>query len=49
MAEFNLDGWELREIKSAPVTESELAEMYKLTNSYGHCSARNLLRLKPEK
>ena len=34
MAEFNLDGWELREIKSAPVTESELAEMYKLTNSY---------------
>jgi arsenate reductase-like glutaredoxin family protein len=34
MAEFNLDGWELREIKSAPVMESELAEMYKLTNSY---------------
>ncbi|MGX9985639.1 arsenate reductase family protein [Soonwooa purpurea] len=34
MAEFDLNGWELREIKSEPVTTEELAEMYKLTNSY---------------
>ncbi|AQX06013.1 arsenate reductase family protein [Elizabethkingia meningoseptica] len=34
MAEFNLEGWEHREIKANPVNEAELAEMYKRTNSY---------------
>ena len=31
---FNLSNWELREIKSKPVTPEELAEMYVLTKSY---------------
>lgn len=34
MAEFDLSDWELREIKSKPVTTEELAEMYQLTQSY---------------
>lgn len=34
MAERNLEGWELREIKSEPVTEDELAEMYEKSKSY---------------
>ena len=34
MEKYDLSGWELREIKSKPVTEEELAEMYKLTKSY---------------
>lgn len=34
MAEFDLSEWELREIKSKPVSEEELAEMYQLTQSY---------------
>ncbi|MFW2135873.1 arsenate reductase family protein [Chryseobacterium sp. TY4] len=34
MAEFDLSDWELREIKSAPVTKEELTEMYNLTKSY---------------
>ncbi|WP_343664100.1 arsenate reductase family protein [Chryseobacterium mucoviscidosis] len=34
MAEFDLKDWELREIKKAPVTKEELAEMYEKTKSY---------------
>lgn len=34
MAEFDLSDWDLREIKSAPVTKEELAEIYNLTKSY---------------
>lgn len=34
MAEFDLSNWELREIKSKPISEEELAEMYQLTQSY---------------
>ena len=34
MAHYDLSGWELREIKSKPVTEEELNEMYKQTKSY---------------
>lgn len=34
MGEHNIEGWELREIKSNPVTEAELAEMHALTHSY---------------
>ncbi len=32
--EINTEGFELREIKSEPITEDELAEMYQLTKSY---------------
>ena len=31
---FNLSDWELRELKSAPITEEELAQMYAQTKSY---------------
>ena len=31
---FDLSNWDLREIKSKPVTPEELAEMYVLTKSY---------------
>lgn len=34
LAQFDLTGWEIREIKKEPVTESELAEMYEKTQSY---------------
>ncbi|EJL72724.1 arsenate reductase family protein [Chryseobacterium populi] len=34
LAQFDLTDWELREIKKEPVTQEELAEMYKKTQSY---------------
>jgi arsenate reductase-like glutaredoxin family protein len=34
MSSFDLSDWELREIKSEPVTEKELDEMYQKTKSY---------------
>ena len=34
MSEFDLSDWELREIKSQPITEQELTEMYEKTGSY---------------
>lgn len=34
LSQFDLKNWELREIKSEPVTENELAEMYEKTKSY---------------
>jgi arsenate reductase-like glutaredoxin family protein len=34
LAQFDLAGWEIREIKKDPVTGNELAEMYGKTNSY---------------
>jgi len=34
LAQFDLTGWEIREIKKEPVTGEELAEMYEKTRSY---------------
>jgi arsenate reductase len=34
LKEVNTDGFEQQEIKSNPVTDSQLAEMYALSNSY---------------
>lgn len=34
MSEFDLTDWDLREIKSQPLTEEELAAMYEKTSSY---------------
>lgn len=34
MTPLDLSDWELREIKSQPLTEEDLGEMYKLTGSY---------------
>ena len=34
LKQFDLSGWELREIKTEPITKEELAEMYQKTKSY---------------
>jgi len=34
LAQFNLKGWELREIKKEPITKEELEEMHEKTKSY---------------
>ena len=34
MSPLDLEGWELREIKSQPITEDELEEMHARTKSY---------------
>ena len=34
LKEVNTDGFEIQEIKSNPVTDTQLAEMYALSNSY---------------
>ncbi|WP_435523592.1 arsenate reductase family protein [Chryseobacterium indoltheticum] len=34
LAQFDLSDWEKREIRKEPITQEELEEMYKLTNSY---------------
>jgi len=34
LGQFNLSGWELREIKKEPITEEELEAMYEKTQSY---------------
>lgn len=34
MSEFNLESWQLRELKSENVSESELNEMHRFTQSY---------------
>lgn len=34
LKKFNLKNWELREIKINPITNEELEEMHRITNSY---------------
>lgn len=43
---FDLSDWELRELKSAPVTEEELAAMYQLTKSYEALFSRRSTQIK---
>lgn len=43
---FDFSGWELRELKSTPVSEEELAEMYKLTKSYEALFSRRSTQIK---
>lgn len=43
---FNLEGWELREIKSDPVTEDELASMHQLAGSYEALFSRRSTQIK---
>ena len=43
---FDLSDWELRELKSAPITEGELAEMYELTKSYEALFSRRSTQIK---
>lgn len=46
MAQFDLSGWELREIKSKPITEEELAEMYARAKSYEALFSRKSTQIK---
>lgn len=46
MAEFDLKDWELREIKSQPVNETELSEMYALTKSYEKLFSKKSTQIK---
>ena len=46
MADKDLSEWELREIKSSPLTEGELAVMYKLTNSYEDLFSKKSTQIK---
>ncbi len=46
MADKDLTDWSFREIKSEPVTEKELAEMYRLTNSYEALFSRKSTQIK---
>lgn len=34
LKQFDLNGWEKREIKTQPITEDEIEEMYKVSQSY---------------
>ncbi|MGC4128702.1 MAG: ArsC/Spx/MgsR family protein [Bergeyella sp.] len=47
MQELDLRDWELREIKSNPVTEKELDEMYEKTQSYEALFSRKSTQIKP--
>lgn len=46
MAPLDLSDWELREIKSSPITEEELDEMYKLAGSYEALFSRKSTQIK---
>lgn len=43
---FDLSDWELRELKSAPVKEEELAAMYQFTKSYETLFSRRSTQIK---
>lgn len=45
---FDLSGWQLREIKSAPLTEGELEEMFKKTKSYEALFSRRSTQIKAQ-
>lgn len=46
MAQLDLSGWNLREIKTEPVTEEELDEMYKIAGSYEALFSRKSSQIK---
>ena len=43
---FDLSDWELRELKSAPITGEELAQMYEKTKSYEALFSRRSTQIK---
>lgn len=43
---LDLSDWQLRELKSAPITEEELAEMYTQTKSYETLFSRRSTQIK---
>lgn len=46
MSRFDLYDWDLREIKSAPITESELENMHQLTLSYEYLFSKRSSQIK---
>lgn len=46
MSAYDLSDWQLREIKSQPVSEEELEEMYKLSGSYEALFSRKSTQIK---
>ena len=46
LKELDLSNWELRELKSKPLTEEELAQMYTITNSYEALFSRRSTQIK---
>lgn len=46
LKQFNLTDWNLREIKSEPLTEEELAQMYAKTQSYEALFSRRSTQIK---
>lgn len=46
MAPLDLSGWKLREIKTEPITEEELDEMYKKAGSYEALFSRKSSQIK---
>lgn len=46
MAEFDLNGWDLHEIKSNPISKKELAAMHKLSQSYEALFSRKSTQIK---
>ncbi len=46
MQNLDLSGWNLREIKSEPINEEELSQMYAITKSYEELLVSVLLKLK---
>lgn len=43
---FDLSDWELRELKSSPITEEELAQMYEHSKSYEALFSRRSTQIK---
>lgn len=48
LKQFDLTDWELREIKSKPITEEELAQMYEKTQSYEALFSRRSTQIKAQ-
>lgn len=46
LKKFDLSDWELRELKTSPLTQNELAEMYQRTNSYVALFSRRSTQIK---
>ena len=46
LKQFDLNRWELREIKTEPITEEELAQMYAITQSYEALFSRRSTQIK---
>ncbi len=46
LKKFDLSNWDLRELKSSPITEEELSEMYAKTRSYDDLFSRRSTQIK---